>query len=327
MVATFNPAPYVLTASQTWQKRMEFDSFIKANSHLAVPFHVESLQSKVPPAYPGENIVILARSHHGKSIVLKDILFKSQLAIEGKAGFAVGMVSHEDVAERTAGQLARRYENDLLYQDDQFIHVGRSFGMNNAQVADLHMTNIITALEYGLRKFGENMHYSLIVNDYIQIQPPDPFRREQVSHEQRRLQIADDMKRWCNIAVQFQCPVFNASQALTKTQRSNYTEKMKIPGAADTEEAKEIFNYADVVYSYWQPKHDHPMHDKIEEGKWSFEVLPNLVFMRVVKRKYAEEMGYSEIVGRVFPLLIQPNGDFIYDPQYHRKIYNGQSTD
>ena len=325
-MVTFNPSPYVLTASQTWQKRKEFDAFVSANKHLALPFHVEGLQDKVPPAYPGENAVILARSHHGKSTVLKDILFKAQLAIEGRAGFAVGMVSHEDVAERTAGQLARRYENDLQYQDDQFIHIGRSFGMDNAQVADLHMTNIITALDYGLQKFGENMRYSLIVNDYIQIQPPDPFRREMVNQDQRRMQIADDMKRWCNAAVKFQCPVFNASQALTKTQRGNYAEKMKIPGAADTEEAKEIYNYADVVYSYWQPKHDHPMYTRIDEGKWGFEVTPNLIFMRVLKRKYAEEMGYPEIVGRVFPLLIESNGNFVYDGDYHRSIYNGNAS-
>jgi len=325
-MVTFNPSPYVLTANETWKKRKDFDAFLKLNAHLALPFHVEALQSLIPPAYPGENAVILARSHHGKSTVLKDILFKAQLAIEGKAGYAVGMVSHEDVAERTAGQMVRRYENELLYQDDQFIHIGRSFGMSNEQVADLHMTNIITALDYGLQKFGDKLNYSVIINDYLQIQPPDPFRREMVNQEQRRLQIADDMKRWCNTAVRFKCPIFNASQALTKTQRGNYNEKMKIPGAADTEESKEIYNYADAVYSYWQPKHDHPMGDLIEEGKWKFTVESDLCFLRIIKRKYAEEMGYPDIVGRVFPLRIQPNGNFVYDKEYHRSIYYGHTA-
>lgn len=326
MVAAFNPKAYVLTANETWTKREQFLEFIKQNAHLALPFHVEELQKLIPPAYPGENAIILARSHHGKSTVMKDIIFKAQQSIEGKAGYAVCMVSHEDVAERTAGSLAHRYDSELLYRDDQFIHIGRSFGMSNEQVSELHMTNIITALEYGLKKFGENMNYSMIANDYLQIQPPDPFRREMINQEQRRLQMADDMHRWSNVAVHFKCPVFNASQALTKTQRGNYTEKIRIPGAADTEEAKEIYNYADAVYAYWQPKHDHPMGTRIEEGKWDFEVTNDLMFLRILKRKYAEEMGYQEIVGRVFPLKIQEKGNIIYDTDFHRSIYHGRTS-
>lgn len=326
MVAKFNPADFVLTAAETWKKRLEFQKFLEENKHLALPFHVEGLRDVIPPAFPGENIVIMARSHHGKSTVMKDIVFKAQLAIEGKPDYVVGMVSHEDVAERTAGQQVRRYESlgetSLSFEDDQFIHIGRSFGMSSTQPADLHMTNIIAALEFGLRKFGEKMRYSIITNDYIQIQPPDPFRREMTSQEQTRLQKADDMLRWSHAAVYFKCPVFNASQALTKQQKGNYSEKMRIPGAADVEEAKEIFNYADAVFSYWQPKHDLPMYSTVEEGNWKFKVTPELCFLRVVKRKYAEEMGYQEIVGRVFPLKIQPNGDFCYEQTFHDSIYS-----
>jgi hypothetical protein len=319
----FNPKAYVLTARQTWEKRKEFLAYIESNKHLALPFHVEGLHSLIPPTYPGETTIILARSHHAKSTVIKDFVHKAQKSIEGRAGYAVALVSHEDVAERTAGQLARRYDSEFEYIDDQFIHIGRSFGMKTEQVADLHMTNILTALNYGLSQFGENMRYSAIFNDYLQIQPPDPFRKEMTSQEQRRLQIADDMKRWTSSAVQFTCPVFCASQALTKQQRSNYTEGMKIPGAADTEESKEIYNYADIVYAYWLPKMDYPMYHQIDDGKWSFQVEPNLAFVRVVKRKYAEELGFQNVVGRVFPLHITEVGDFVYDPEYHEKIYTG----
>lgn len=324
---TFNPSHYVLTARQTWDKRKEFLAYIQANKHLALPFHVEGLQKEVPPTYPGETAIILARGHHGKSTVMKDIIWKAQQLIEGRQGYAVALVSHEDVAERTAGQLARRYGSELEYQDDQFIHIGRSFGMKSEQVADMHMSNIITALEYGRSRFGENMQYSLIANDYIQIQPPDPFRREMTNKDQRRLQVADDVKRWCDVAVQFSCSVFLASQALMKIQRANYTETMKIPGPADVEEAKEIYNYPDVVYAYWQPKHDYPIWSWVEDGSWNFQVRPNLVFVRIVKRRYAEELGYNEVVGRIYPLLLQPNGDFLYDKDYHRSILTGKAKE
>lgn len=324
MTNNFDPRHYVLTARQTWEKRQEFLAYIAANRHLALPFHVEGLQDRIPPSYPGETCMIMGRSHEGKSTVIKDYIHKAQLAIESRPGYAVALVSHEDTAERTAGQLARRYEHEIEYQDDQFIHIGRSYGMRSEQTADLHMTNILIALEYGLSQFGDNLHYSAIFNDYIQIQPPDPFRREMTSQEQRRLQIADDMRRWTNTAVQFSCPVFCATQALFKQQRGNYTEGMKIPGREDVEEAKEIYTYADVVYSYWMPKMTHPMYSQIDDGKWSFQVTSNLMFLRVLKRKYAEELGYQNMVGRVFPLLLTEKGDIYYDPDYHQKIYNAE---
>lgn len=327
MSKVFDPRHYVLTASQTWEKRQEFLDYIKANSHLALPFHAEALQTVIPPVYPGEVAVILARSHHGKSTVLKDIVWKAQQMIEGRSGYAVALVSHEDVAERTAGQMARRYKNEWEYVDDQFIHIGRSFGMKAENVADLHMTNIISALDYGRRQFGENMQYSLIANDYIQVQPPDPFRREMTNKEQRRLQIADDVKRWCDVAVQFSCPVFLNSQALTKTQKSNYTETIKVPGSADVEEAKEIYNYPDVVYAYWQPKHDYPLGSWVEDATMNFQVRNDLIFVRVVKRRYAEELGYSDVVGRIFPLLIQKDGNFVYDKDYHKSILVKKDTE
>ena len=38
----------------------------------------------------------------------------------------------------------------------------------------------------------------------------------------------------------------------------------------------------------------------------------------------AEELGFQNVVGRVFPLHITEVGDFVYDPAYHNKIYNGK---
>jgi len=325
---TFNPSAYVLTAAETWERKQAYDKFVSENVHLAMPFHIEGLEGIIPPQYPGETAMVEARGHHGKSTILKDILWKAQKQIEGKPGFLIGAVILEDTAERTASQQVRRYDgNEIQYVDDQFVHIGRSFGMRTEDMAELYMSNISRALEYGKnKKFAETMHYSLIAIDYAQIIPPDPERRMMTTDQQRRLQIADDIKRITNMAVYYTCPVVVASQALTKTQRSNYSEKMKIPGAADMEEAKELFNIPDIVYAYWQPKHDWPMGMQIEDGNWCFKVSPNLIFMRVVKRRYAEELGYSgerDVVGRVFPCHIEPSGNIVYDPDFHKKIHIG----
>ena len=323
---TFNPAKFVKTAQQTWEDKLAFNQFMKANAHLALPFHVEGLEGIVPDQYPGELAIYAAKSHQGKSTALRDVTFKAQKRIEGKPNALVGLVSIEDTSEGTAGKQVKKYGgNSLAYQDDQFVFIGNSFGMSMEDMSQLNVGNIIETLEYGRsKKFADIMQYAHIGIDYAQIIPPDPERRKMNNNDQKRLQIADDVIRIFHACKKFKCPIGLASQALLKTQRDNYTQKMRIPGAADLAEAGELYSIPDIVYAYWQPKHDHPMNTMVEEGNWNFKVEPNLVFVRIVKRRNAEEMGYvgeRDVVGRVFPCHIEPSGGFVYDKSYHDKIY------
>lgn len=323
---TFNPKNFVKTATETFEDKRAFDEFIKENQHLAMPFHVEGLEETVPPQYPGELAIYAGRSHHGKSTALRDAAFKAQKRIEGKKGFVVGMVSLEDTSETTAAKQIQKYGNEryLDYTDDQFVFIGNSFGMSVDDVSSLNTGNLIKALDYGLTQFADPMRYSWIGIDYAQIIPPDPERRVMVSSDQRRLQIADDVRRWFHAAKYFKAPISLASQALIKTQRDNYTSKMRIPGGADLAEAGELFSVPDCVYSYWFPKVDIPEGTLVEEGNWTFHVENNLVFVRISKRRNADLMGFvgsKDPVNRVFPCRVRENGSFWYDPEYHRKIY------
>lgn len=321
----FNPSHFVKSAAETWQDKVNFDKFIKENEHLAQPFHIEGLENVVPPQYPGELAIYEGRSHHGKSSALRDAVFKAQKRIEGKSGFVVGLVSLEDTSEGTAGKQAKKYETPFEYQDDQFVFIGNSFNMSVDEMAQLNSGNIIKSLDYGRKnKFAEEMSYSMIGIDYAQVIPPDPERRMFTNNDQKRLQVADDVKRLFHAAKYFKCPIGLASQALLKTQKDNYNAKMKIPGAADLAEAGELFSVPDIVYSYWQPKHDHPIGSLVEEGNWTFKVDPNLLFVRIVKRRNAEELGYvgeRGIVGRIFPCHFDNSGSMIYDSKYHNQIY------
>lgn len=321
----FNPKHFVKTAAETWDDKVAFDKFIEENKHLAQPFHVQGLEDIVPPQYPGELAIYEGRSHHGKSSALRDATFKAQKRIEGKPGFIVGMVSLEDTSEGTAGKQVKKYDNPFEYQDDQFVFIGNSFNMSVEEMAQLNSGNIIKALDYGKKtKFADEMAYSFIAIDYAQVIPPDPERRMFTNNDQKRLQIGDDVKRLFHAAKYFKCPIGLASQALLKTQRDNYNAKIKIPGAADLAEAGELFSVPDIVYAYWQPKHDYPMGTQVEEGNWGFKVDPNLIFVRIVKRRNAEEMGYvgaKSIVGRIFPCHFDNSGSMIYDKEYHNRIY------
>lgn len=319
---TFNPKSFVKTANQTWQDKLAFDQFIEENKHLAAPFHVEGLEEFVPPQFPGELAIYLARSHHGKSTALRDAAFKAQKRVED-TDFFVGMVSLEDTSESTATKQVKKYgDKPSEYQDDQMIFVGNSFNMSMDDMGELNAGNIIRCLDYGLEQFPNKKGYSHILVDYAQIIPPDPERRMMTSNDQKRLQIADDIRRLFHAAKHFKCPIGLASQALTKVQRDNYSSKIRIPGAADVEEAKEIYNIPSRVYSYWQVKHDFPIGSRVEEGSWGFEVKDNLVFVRIAKCRDAEMYGeqYAGVVGRVFPCFISPDGSFYYSAEEHKHM-------
>lgn len=323
---TFNPKAFVKTAAQTFEDKQAFDQFIAENEHLAMPFHIEGLENVVPPQFPGELAIYVGRSHHGKSTALRDAAFKAQKRIEGRDGYVVGMVSLEDTSETTAAKQIQKYGEGkfLEYADDQFVFIGNSFGMSGDDVSNLNTGNIIKALDYGLEQFSMPMRYSFIGIDYAQIIPPDPERRMMTSNDQRRLQVADDVRRLFHAAKHFRTPIGLASQALLKTQRDNYASKMKIPGAADLAEAGELFSVPDIVYCYWFPKIDYPIGDRIEEGNWGFTVEQDLVFVRIAKRRNAEMMGFTgkkDVINRVFPCKIRNDGSFYYDPEYHKHVY------
>lgn len=325
---TFNPRSFVKTANQTWADKLAFDKFIEENKALAMPFHVEGLEDKVPPQYPGELAIYEGRPSHGKSTALRDAAFKAQKRIEDSDQFFVGMVSLEDTSETTAAKQVAKYGNPLEYQDDQFIFVGNSFNMSMEDMGELNVGNIIRALDYGIEQFPAKTGYSAVFVDYAQIIPPDSERRMMTSNDQKRLQITDDVSRLFHASKHFKCPVGLASQALVKTQRDSYTTKMKIPGAADLAESGGLFSIPDIVYAYWQPKHDYPVGSRVEEGGWGFEVRNNLVFVRVVKRRNAENIkdekhpkGYHGVPGLVFPCFIREDGSFYYSADEHRRMY------
>ena len=320
---SFNPSNFVKTAKQTYDLKLEYDKFIEDNKHLAAPFHIKGLENILPLQYPGNLTVHFARSHHGKSTALRNAAFHAQKRVED-TNFIIGVVSLEDSAETNAAKQILRYEGDsFAFQDDQMVFIGNTFNMQADDMSKLNVGNIIRSLEWALEQLPDKKGYSHIFIDYAQIIPPDPERRMMTNNDQKRLQVADDVKRLFHAAKQFRCPVDFASQALMKIQKDNYTSKMKIPGASDLKEAGELYEVPDIAIAYWQPKHDFPIGSRVEEGNWSFDVEPNLMFIRVAKWRNAELMGFvgsKDIVGRVFPCFIQPNGEIVYSKDKHEHM-------
>lgn len=319
---TFNPRAYTKKSSEAADAYDARRKFEQDNAHLAIPFPVEGLRDKIPPQYPTEMSMFGAASGDGKSLFMKywhD--FTQEHVTEQKRRAVVPYVSHEDTTEQSAGQLIEKHGgNRVKVDDDLTLYIGRTFGMNPDDVADLYMTNIFACLQYGQESaYSEKMPYAGIFYDYIQATPPDPFRRDMTNDNIKRLQMADDTRRLFIAATTFACPVFAAAQTSLKNVRDPYNEKMKIPGRADFEEAKEIFQIPDRIYTGWLASASLPVGEKVDIGNWHFEVKPNLFFLRVLKIRYHTPKTAPGI-RRVFPLLIQDDGSFVYDAEYHKSI-------
>jgi hypothetical protein len=198
-----NPSAYISTAAQTLESKKARDKFVSENKHLALEFPIAGLETKIPPVQIGETAIFGAGSYQGKSLFLKHWMFEMQKKVDQENRRAIVVyVSHEDTAEMTANQQLKKYGgNEAQYEDDLFLYIGRKFGMKPEEIAEMHMTNIVQLLDYARNHtFAEPMPFAMLGYDFIQKTPPDPFRKNVVSDQQRRLQVADDMLRLTNAA-------------------------------------------------------------------------------------------------------------------------------
>ena len=320
----FDPTPYLYTAKQTWELKTKYDAFLDANPHLAAPFHITGLEDILPKQYPSQVAVHFAKSHEGKSTALRNAIFKSQRRVEDTDS-GVAIVSIEDSAETTAAKFVMRYKNDSMrYQDDQMFFIGNSFGMNSKDMGRLNIDNIVRTLEYGLEKYPGIKRYAHIFLDYIQIVP----QSDDAYSNERRDQAMYATRQLFDAAKQFECPIDFASQALLKHSNTQYGgSKMRIPGAGDLKEAAELYEIPHIAIAYWMPKRqpDTPIGSRIEEGSWGFEVKSNLIFIRVEKWRDCELIMDNngnpfDVVGRIFPCWIQPDGEIVYDVEKHKHM-------
>lgn len=318
---TFNPSSFVKTAHETLELKEQYDKFLAENSHLAAPFHITGLEDILPKQYPGTLTVHFARSHHGKSTALRNSAFKAQKRVED-TDYLIGVVSLEDSAETNAAQQVERYGgNSLQFSDDQMVFIGNSFKMTADEMGMLNVGNIIKCLEYALKILPNKKGFSHIYVDYAQIIPPD---MTVANSDQRRHQIANDIRNLAYAAAQFRCPIDFASQALMKQPKDNYTNTMRIPGAADLKEAGELYEIPDIAIAYWQPYHDIPVGTMVEDGNWTFRVQQNMFFIRISKWRRAELQGFKgrkSVIERVFPCFIKEDGEMFYSKEVHDKMY------
>lgn len=320
---TFNPKAYVKKSDEVVENYKARKVWREENSHLALPFFVEGLREQIPPIYPEEMALIGAASGDGKSLILSIWREQAQKRLQETQRRAVtATISHEETTERLMAENVER-NGEMCASSNQSIWIGMSWGMDANDIADMHMTNLITSLEFARQSFAEPMPISEIFYDYIQATPADPNRKKDMTESLRRLQISDDTRRLFNASKTFRCPVIAGAQTSLKRVQQPYNSQMLIPGRGDYEESAGLYQVPDFVFSFWIPRNTYSVGKLIEIDNWKFKVEINQVFMWALKGRGHNPETFKGI-SKVFPLRIIDN-QYIYDPEYHRSLLAGVS--
>lgn len=318
---TFNPKAYVKRSDEVVSNYEARKKWREENSNLALPFFVEGLRGQIPDIYPEEMALIGAASGDGKSLILEIWRRQAQKRLQESSRRAVtATISHEETTERLMAESVEKL-GILQSSSNQSIFIGQSWGMNADDIADMHMTNLITALEFSRQSFAEPMPLSEIFYDYIQATPADPQRRKDMSESLRRLQISDDTRRLFHASKTFRCPVIAGAQTSLKKVSQPYNSQMLIPGRADYEESAGLYQIPDFVFSFWLPRNTYSVGRLIEIDNWKFNVEVNQVFMWALKGRGHNPETFKGI-SKVFPLRII-NDEYIYDADYHKSLLAG----
>lgn len=316
---TFNPKAYVLRSDQVVQKHEERKAWREENKHLAIPFFVKGLRHYVPPVYPGELFLCGAASGEGKTVILSEWHRQMQKALEDSRRRAVtAFISQEETTERLISDDIDR-EGSSAISSKQTLWIGATWGMKAEDIEDMHMTNIVESLHWGQDSFGDKMPLAGIFYDYVQSTPADPNRRAQMTEELRRLQVKDDTRRLFDAAKTFTCPVIAAAQTMLKKLNAPFNNQMLIPSQRDFEEGAGLFQVPDYVGSFWLARNTHAVGKTVEIDNWKFKVESNLVFFWFLKAR-GHRPDTAPGISRVFPLRIQSDGEYLYEPEYHQSL-------
>lgn len=319
---TFNPRNFIKTSQEAVISNEAYKQWKKDNEHLALPFFIKGLRDLVPPIYPRQMAIILAKSGDGKSKMMKDWHAQAQDAVtaSGKKAVTVFGSQEETVEELVDLDIERR--GKMTVASNPSVFIGDSFGMDIDQMEDLHMTNFLTTIKYANQSmFAETMQIADIFYDYLTATPDDPAYKNAQSDNTFRLAQNKNTKRLFKAGREFSCPIVSGAQAGLKTLNDPYMKEIPIPGRGDTSESGGIYQIPDFIYSFVHMRNASTVGKVIDAGNWKFEVTDNLLFFWFLKAR-----GYNNKnsgVSRVFPIRII-NDEYVYDNDFHMSLLKVQ---
>lgn len=186
------------------------------------------------------------------------------------------------------------------------------------QAPELYLSNIYRSIQELVNGniTGDKWKPAVVIVDYLQALPIDPEVKQAQKHEQRRLQVAQDVFRLREMTTHLKCPVIVPLQA--KQDLAGENPPYKIPGMYDGMETSAIATRFDRILSLWMPKTSYLIGSTVtnKDKSQALAVRENQAFFKVVKQRGGLPAG------RTWELRID------YDTQeYFDVFYKRQSDD
>jgi len=302
------PRDIVYTPNEVGKLALEELQTRRTDPAAGVSTHIGSLDEVVIPFRPGDLIVIMANSSHGKTQFMQYVLRQEAKKIVDKKAepeteivvfvtweTAVEELGMYDIASYTKIPSDKLYQGKITDDDWKNLEVaafkrsvspvwviGHSIKRRKKR-PHLTMNNVLAALQWIEEEFG--LHPILICLDYLQRMEPD-------IRDVRRLQVFDSTNRAKDMALAMGCPVLLGCQA----KRNIVDREWKLPRMSDGEETSNIEHTADKVLSFWYPK----MTETTDVlGKTGIPITDNLMICGLMKQRYGK-------AGQWWPLHIDP---------------------
>ena len=280
----------------------------REHAGAGVRTNIPILDEVVLPMRPGDLVVVMANSSHGKTSFMQYILRQEAKTITDKkeAGLneiavfvtwetAVEELGMYDISSYTKIPSDKLYQGGITDADWENLKVaafkrstmpvwviGHSI-KRRKQRPHLTMGNVLDSLQYIEDEFG--LHPTMICLDYLQ-------RMESDIRDTRRLQVFDSMNRAKDMALAMGCPVLLGCQA----RRDVLERDWKLPRMSDGEETSNIEHTADKVLSFWYPK----MTESSDTlGSTGLPITNNLLIVGLMKQRYGKS-------GLWYPLFFRP---------------------
>lgn len=285
---------------------------LRSESHRAVEFPVPVINEYFSKLLPGQICAIIAQTSNYKTGTI-DFWAESlarQLQRQGRTDEVILKVSVEDtIEEQIIGAMARESNldaADIVRGDVQdwgeleraamrvanipIYRIGESLARSQRQLPELHLSNMVRCIDYLVGTdpaeslLGYPIKLAAIFWDYLQAFPYDPEIRAIVQKDQqRRLQVADDIRRIRQLSARLRVPSIVGVQA--KQDLKGAPPNWQLPSDYDGIETSAIAYLFDRIVTQWMPKRTHTLGTIIEHGNVRFSVEENILIMKVAKQR------------------------------------------
>lgn len=303
--SAFDPTIYV--HSPVDQGRAYKDHYRFLLDNPGIQWGLESLDSVILPARPGEVVVICGRPGSGKTSLLARQAKRTaqNIADRGKQEEeCVLYVSWEEHAE----QLEVYFQADEKYSTSDFHWcrvpfeyvqrkamkradfplwvVGYSRKNILKQTRELTLSIVLEAIESMVYTYKQAPKPVMLCFDYAQLIPPERHRQSY------RLELKDVMQAVTHLGLRIGCPVFLAVQA--GRQVDSYVP-LQVPGMRDAQEGSSIEQFCKLFLGVSRPWKWAPHNQPIPIGDQMIPVTPDLFLLNMCKQR-------GEDGDRLFPM-------------------------